>query len=337
MTEAEQTVASALQAAIDAHGVDPRIQPDRAVAITADLLASPGSRTSESINHLRLILRTLADWDAVGPLPYATVADAADRADLAPPAPKLTAEVLEVCGAALASEPSQELGNGTAENAGRRRWIAASVVALTAVVATILWIGSGSDDDTVSPMSSEPADDPTPDEAPADGADEEAQPATTEPATTTETDPSPTTTGFLATFAPVRAGAFVVERGWRVTPDQTEFIGLVILRGPGGGAAAGNHRELPPTAIAQEENDVVWAGSPSPTAVFTTTAVFNGIALGAGEQVEIEYRIALDDTLEITNQTLIEWFEDWLPDAELVRSALGESDSILEPVISIEE
>lgn len=196
---------------------------------------------------------------------------------------------------------------------------AALVVAAVAVVAMLVWRPW----DGVGP--------PTPRESTS------ASTPSSSPTTTPDPTPSPSTSpalssadGLLATFAPVREGAWMVERGWRIPPGGDEFVGVARLSSPDGQALTDNHREVPPPAVAGDVTAIEW--TPEPTATLESVGVFQNLRVdGPDEFIELEYRVPLDGQ-EVDVADMDAWFTEWQPIRE--EFMIGGGDELVEPIVT---
>lgn len=336
-------IARALAEAINDYGVAPLDDPARATAVVADLVADPHRSSAADIVALRCALEAVTSQQVTATRGRLDVTAAVASATASGVAPDLADRTVRLVATELDLETDEGAGGGGVWD-GYLRWLVPAVaIAAVAIIAVVLVVAPWNGDDGTAAESSGDeveGDDSGPD------ADETREPdtdgsGTDESATDGEEgqppeEPSPVVvepTGFTATFAPVREGAFLVERGWRVTPSQTEVIGIVRLSSPDGVATFGNHRELPPPGAVPGPEGLSW--TPEPTALVNTTAVYNGIAVGAGEFVEFEFRAGLDPATPLTEADIVAWFEEWRPLAEGLRSALGEADALLAPVVEV--
>ncbi len=137
--------------------------------------------------------------------------------------------------------------------------------------------------------------------------------------------------GLQASFAPVREGAWIVDRGWRVTPGGDEFVGIARLSSPDGQAVSDNHREVPPPAVAGDVNAIEW--TPKPTAQLQSVGVFQNLHVDDAEEfIELEYRVPLDPDQPIGVADMESWFTEW---SQLRQDfMLGSGDDLVEPIVT---
>lgn len=317
----ESPIGLALGSVETTYGVSPLADPARATALVADLVGDPNRSSAADVAALRATLVSLREVNGPGPsrIDRQATIDASVSSGLArPDATDMLDVVLDSLG--------YESGDAAPKKSSTVPFLVglAVVVALSASVAGFLVLSGGDDQDP----NPEALDDVDPDDPNRGETEPVATDANGEPAS----DPEPDRQGLTATFAPVREGPFVVERGWRVTPDQSELIGLVRISAPDGQSASGTHRELVPSVVG-DGSMVAW--NPEPAQRVNTTAVFTAIEVGPGQILEIEFRAPLPTEEPFTEQDLLNWFEQWREQAEQLRP-LGDSDEILEPLVSTE-
>lgn len=332
----DERLETALTQAITIFGVRPLDEPARTTGLVADLLADPHVPAADSIVALRAVLQQAANS---GDPATVTAAQLAERAADACNAPKwvvdsTTSSVLTALGIEQASPPQPVADEHPVapRRGGGRNTVLMAVLGLLVVGAAMIAIlllstGTQQADPGVEPtVSTEaPGTSISPDDT--NGTippDDTTAPAKPDP----EPEPVPEPTGFTVTFGSAQEGEFVVDRGWRVTPNQDELVGIVRLGVAGDSPISGLHTELAPS-VAGNGTAIEW--TPEPATVANRAARFN-LSLNPGEVLQIEFRapISMEETL--TEADVFAWFDEWSEQFEALRP-LGDSDALLQPVI----
>ena len=350
-TERDESVASLLREAVDRFRVDPRREPDRAVAIVADLAARPGQSSMPTIPALRTTLR-IAAVSGAG-LTTRPRAECLAEATAAGVEPATAGHILDVLlaippGTEPIADPSTDdaVAGAPGNSAGSRRnalLIGFGAIALLAIGLLIV-LGRSEPEPSATTTPAAQTADPTPTavvseiipETDADENQSSSQPAVTGSSTVTAepsvVDEPPATVAepsvLVAEFAPARDGGFLVSREWRVS--NGEITTTVVLENPGDQPISGVHREFPPPAPGADPATAVW--QPPPSNLIATTAVFGQVSLAPGERFEITYRSPTSAT-DPTTQDVLDWYEAWRPQAEGLNSVLGTNAELPAPEI----
>ena len=369
--EEVESIASLLRVSVDRFGVDPQREPDRAVAIVADLAARPGQSSVPALTALRSTLNIAAARS--GAITARRRAECLAEATAAGVEPDTAASILDVVIATapiphalatpetvLAPPPGTAPAPIATPDVGPRRtplFVGIGIVAAIAVVGLVIALQGGGESDPDATTVTTPATaptaspaEPTPtavsSEAAPDSQPVEDTPGTTpiptdvqpensivdESIVTTETTvASPETTVVVADFAPTRDGGFVVTREWRISDG--EITTTILLENPGNEPIAGLHREFPPPAPDADPATVVWL--PTPTSLIATTAVFGQVVLDPGQTFEITYRSPTSAS-NPTAQDVLGWYEAWRLQAEGLNAVLGTSAEFAPPEIRSE-
>jgi hypothetical protein len=220
-------VSAALTTARDTYGVDASTEPDRAVAVVADLIAEPGESSGDTVVLLRRLLESAAHLRAAGNglLQEDVVAEVRRRGA----APHLARPAVDALWEFLADPASSRPEPLPWVNWRRLAVLGLVVVTATALVAAV-WL------------------------APREGGSDPTQSPTDPPGPVTLT----------ADFDPVREGVFTVERTWELGTDG-QFRCVVRLTNPGTRALSGTHRELPVSG-AVGDGAVEWSSAPTTVA-----------------------------------------------------------------------
>ncbi len=349
----EHTTVTLVRVAVERFGVNPATEPNRIIAIVADLAAQPGQRSAPTMHPLRTTL------DIAAATPGSVVGDRRSRclehAVAAGVDARLAAGVFDIVvdETAPPPPPAPAPEPGAAGRPGGRL-IAAGVVALVAVigVGAAFALRSGPDAaqpgtttapavvtsqvSTVpppeviplEPADTNPAETTAPDTAPPDSVTNSSEP---EPEVEPEPVLQPGPGALVAEFAPVSDGRFLVTRTWRV--EDEVVTATVQLENPGTTTITGLHREFPPPAAGVSADAAVW--EPEPTSLVATIAVFAQLTLEPGETFIISYRAATTST-DLTEADVLEWYEAWRPEAEDLNAVLDESGDFPAPQIFTE-
>ena len=331
MSTADQVLEAALVDVTERFGIDPLAEPARATALVADLIASAGSNTGSAVISLRQVLQELSNKPA-GPINADDVTRAAiDRGALKEVAASITRIATDVLGLELTEEGQRFTDDeGDRQEPKPSRFLRTAL--LTIVALAVIAVGTflaiellGGGQDTAAIVSDDDAQQSENGDF-EDEAGEVEEPSDTATAPTREASPS----GFTVTFPPVAEGDFLVDRGWRVTPDGNELIGIVRLTSGGTNAASGLHQELVP-GIAGDGTSITW--NPAPATAINRVARFNVSLDNPNSVLEIEFRTPISTQSELTEADLLNLFEEWSQEIEDLRP-LGASDELLEPVIA---
>jgi hypothetical protein len=136
-------------------------------------------------------------------------------------------------------------------------------------------------------------------------------------------DPAPVE----ATFAPVREGAFMVQRNWEVEGDTLRASAILRPVSPGTG---GIHRQAidpsrtgPPTIDAPQPDTYDDAAS---------TATYFDVSLREGEALQLAYVVSLPGSLGKAD--IHELYRQWLPLREQAVPAIDARDPVPAPSVS---
>lgn len=290
-------------------GVDLLAEPQRAVAVVADLVGDPTRSSAAEVAALHGILTELSTSGARRGAEVAvgwrsTLEAHHDNATLD--------RVWHPVSAAL------ELR--VAKPAGRPRWLlpAGGAAAAAVLVAGVLLLGPVIDRAAPSP------------EATPEGDGRETTPGDD------HTTPDPTEDvasqqRLFAYFAPVREGDFDIERGWTIT-EGGDFIGLVRITVPDGGGATGLHREVVPPDVLAGGVTPTW--EPRPASVVGPVASFPNIQLRGDQVLELRYVVPLPDGVLVDDPTLLVWYETWAEVAAEYRPVFGDTEPLVQPDIT---
>lgn len=283
----------------------PLDQPRKTSAIVADLIADPHRDSSAELTALRTLLLNLHDSQEADERLTREEAIARSVADGA------TREATRRVMSAIEDAVDLPLARSGAAPPNWR-WAAVFAAVVAAVVLTL--------------ARPDPADE-TPVSTVATTSTDASTTATAEPTTL----PKATIEGVLAEFPTVKEGQFLVERGWRVTPGASELVGLIRLTPNDPSGSAGIHRELAPPLAIPDSTSIEW--NPVPNLITHHVASYT-ISLENEESFVIEFRVPLQTGETVTEVEVLAWFDAWKPAAESLRSVLGDSEEILEPILS---
>ncbi len=356
----EHTTVALVRVAVERFGVDPASEPNRTIAIVADLAAQPGQSSAPLIQTLRTTLDIAAATG--GAVAEDRRSRCLEHAVAAGVDAELAAGVFEIIVTENAPPaPPPPVPEPTAEPVGRPGVRLGAIAAGAVIAVAIAVVGVGavlalrSDPDSAAPETTtapavvtsqvgtvvppdvnplEPTDTTPTDAAPADTVASDTAPPdsvtnSSEPEAELEPEPDLVSGALVAEFAPVADGRFVVTRTWRV--DGEEITATVLLANPGTTTITGLHREFPPPAPDVSAETAVW--EPEPTSLVATIAVFAQITLEPGETFSISYRVATTAT-DLTAASLLEWYNAWRPEAEALNAVLGESGDFPAPLIT---